>query len=230
MLEIRQLKVFYGEIEAVKGIDFELSIPEIITIIGANGAGKSSTLLGIIGVVSKTGSIRMNDQDLTHLSPHKIVERGIVLVPEGRQILGTLNVQENLEMGAYIRRDGWRSDLAKIYEQFPRLQERRKQLGNTLSGGEQQMLAIARGLMAKPKIMLLDEPSMGLAPKMVDQVYGIILSIFEDGTSIVLVEQNASRALEVAARGYVMERGKIVKGGAAEALRSDPEVLEAYLT
>jgi branched-chain amino acid transport system ATP-binding protein len=230
MLKVNKLRVFYDEIEAVKGIAFQVDLPEIITIIGANGAGKSSTLFGMIGVVAKTGQVILNDQDLTHLAPHKIVERGIVLVPEGRQVLGTLNVQENLEMGAYIRKDDFKSDLNRIYDQFPRLRERRKQLGNTLSGGEQQMLAIARGLMAKPKIMLLDEPSMGLAPKIVDQVYEIILSIYQEGTSIILVEQNASRAFEVAKRGYVMERGKIVKEGATAVLKNDPEVLEAYLT
>ncbi|NMB86926.1 MAG: ABC transporter ATP-binding protein [Chloroflexi bacterium] len=232
MLEVNNLQVYYGAIHALKGISFHLTQGEIVALIGANGAGKSTTLNSISGLNRpRSGSIVFEGEDITHLPPQDIVRKGIIQVPEGRKIFAPLTVLENLEMGAYIHNDNAQieSDLEMVFNRFPRLRERRKQLGGTLSGGEQQMLAIARGLMAHPKLLLLDEPSMGLAPILVEQIFEIIRDINEQGTSILLVEQNAQMALSIADRGYVLETGKTVLEGEAQNLLEDPMVISAYL-
>ncbi len=232
MLEISNLNVYYGAIHALKGIDFHLNEGEIVALIGANGAGKSTTLNSISGLQRpRTGQILFEGKDLTRIPPQLIVRQGIIQVPEGRKIFAKLTVKENLEMGAFTSDDKvqFQKDVEAAFVRFPRLKERIKQLGGTLSGGEQQMLAIARGLMAHPRLMLLDEPSMGLSPILVEQIFDIIQDINRQGTSILLVEQNAQMALSIANRGYVMETGKIVMEGKADDLLHDPMVQAAYL-
>ncbi|MDR2662615.1 MAG: ABC transporter ATP-binding protein [Treponema sp.] len=232
MLLVQDLTIHYGAIQALRGISFEVAEGEIITLIGSNGAGKSTTLNGISNVIKKTaGSVEFNGGDISALSPDKIVAAGLVQVPEGRRIFANLSVRDNLEMGAYSRTDhaGIRADLEMVYDLFPRLKERARQIAGTLSGGEQQMLAMGRGLMARPKLLLLDEPSMGLAPILVDEIFGIIRRINREGTTILLVEQNAYKALGVAARAYILETGRVVKSGPAAELMQDSAVKEAYL-
>lgn len=233
MLKLENIITSYGNIKALKGISITVNPGEIITIIGANGAGKSTTLMSICGIVPpRQGRIIYEDRDITNEEPDKIVALGISQVPEGRRIFPYLTVQENLDMGAYLRRDAdkIRQDRDYIYELFPILAERRGQAGGTLSGGEQQMLAISRALMAQPRLLLLDEPSLGLAPIIVQQIFSIITKINkENGTTILLVEQNANMALKVAHRGYVMETGRITMEDTAEGLVSNPDVKKAYL-
>lgn len=232
MLEINDLKVSYGAIQAIKGVSLNLSEGEIVALIGGNGAGKSTTLVTISGLQQPAaGSIRFLGEEITGVAPQEIVARGVIHVPEGRRIFSSLTVEENLEMGAYLQRDkaAKQRDLEDVFTRFPRLKERRRQAGGTLSGGEQQMLAIARAMMAHPRLLLLDEPSMGLSPVLVEQIFDIIQSINEQGTSVLLVEQNAQMALSIADRGYVLETGKIVLSGAADDLLHDPLVIEAYL-
>jgi branched-chain amino acid transport system ATP-binding protein len=232
MLEVHDLIVYYGAIHALKGIIFHLDRGEIIALIGANGAGKSTTLSTISGLLNaRVGNIHFMGEDITRTLAQEIVKKGIVQVPEGRKIFATLTVLENLEMGAYIQKENAQiqKDMQEVFQRFPRLSERRNQLGGTLSGGEQQMLAIARGLMAHPKLLLLDEPSMGLSPLLVEQIFNIIRDINNSGTSILLVEQNAQMALSIADRGYVLETGKVVLEGNAQEMLHDPMVVEAYL-
>ena len=232
MLKVNDLNVYYGAIHALKGITFHVEKGEIVTLIGANGAGKSTTLNTLSGLLrSRTGSILFEGQDIAHIEPQDIVRKSIIQSPEGRKIFATLTVMENLEMGAFIHNDKVRiqQDLESVMQRFPRLRERRKQLGGTLSGGEQQMLAIARALMARPALLLLDEPSMGLSSILVEQIFEIIRDINNQGVSILLVEQNAQMALSIADRGYVLETGQIVLEGAAQDLLHNPSVMEAYL-
>lgn len=232
MLEVQDLNVYYGAIHALKGINFHLDKGEIVALIGANGAGKSTTLSTISGLLrSRQGSIRFQNEDITIAPAEQTVRKGMSHVPEGRRIFAPLTVMENLEMGAYIHSDQNRiqKDIQHVFQRFPRLSERRNQLGGTLSGGEQQMLAIARGLMARPSLLLLDEPSMGLSPILVEQIFDIIRDINTEGTSILLVEQNAQMALSIADRGYVLETGTIVLEGNAHEMLNDPMVIEAYL-
>lgn len=232
MLTITDLKVSYGMIEAIKGISFEVKDGEIVTLIGANGAGKTTTMHAISGLLRpRQGSIRLNDTELTKLSPHKIVAMGLAQVPEGRRVFAEQTVEENLQLGAYTRKDTAkiRSDLEEVYSLFPRLKERRKQASGTLSGGEQQMLAMGRALMAGPSILLLDEPSMGLSPLLVSEIFHIITQINQRGTTILLVEQNAKRALAIANRAYVLETGRITLSGTGEELARDERVKKAYL-
>jgi branched-chain amino acid transport system ATP-binding protein len=232
LLEVQDLNVFYGAIHALKGISFNVEKGEIVTLIGANGAGKSTTLNTISGLLPiRSGHIFFQDDETTLTSAETIVERGIIQAPEGRKIFATLTVMENLEMGAYTRKDRGeiQANLDKVFARFPRLKERRNQLGGTLSGGEQQMLAIGRALMGQPMLMLLDEPSMGLSPIFVEQIFDIIMDINAQGTSILLVEQNAQMALSIAHRAYVLETGKIVLEGDAHELLHDPMVVSAYL-
>ena len=227
MLEIRDLEVRYGGIRAVKGITLEVAEGELVCLIGANGAGKSSTLKAICGLVPvHTGSVRYAGDEISRARVHELPRRGLVMVPEGRGILSQLTVQENLAMGAYAHGGG---DPEPQYATFPRLKERRRQIAGTLSGGEQQMLAIARALMTRPKLLLLDEPSMGLAPLMVAKIFEIVRDIAQRGVTILLVEQNARLALELARRGYVMESGAITLVGTAGELLNNPKVREAYL-
>lgn len=232
MLELTGVVSGYGNITALKSID--LSVPEgkIVSLIGANGAGKSTTMRTIMGLVkAQAGSITFEGQDLTKLKTHEIVKAGISLVPEGRQILQDMTVYENLEMGAYIRNDKAEivEDIKKVFKRFPILDERSYQLGGTLSGGQQQMLAIGRALMARPKLLLLDEPSMGLAPLVVNEIFEVIKEISQEGTTVLLVEQNVRQALKIADYAYVLETGKMVLRGPAEEVRHDPRVMEAYL-
>ncbi len=232
MLELKGVVSGYGNITALKSID--LSVPEgkIVSLIGANGAGKSTTMRTIMGLVkAREGSISFLDHDLTKLKTHEIVKAGISLVPEGRQILQDMTVYENLEMGAYIRKDkaGIEEDIKKVFKRFPILDERSYQLGGTLSGGQQQMLAIGRALMARPKLLLLDEPSMGLAPLVVNEIFEVIKEISQEGTTVLVVEQNVRQALKIADYAYVLETGKMVLDGSAEDVRHDPRVMEAYL-
>ncbi|MSQ50007.1 MAG: ABC transporter ATP-binding protein [Betaproteobacteria bacterium] len=231
LLELRGLQVNYGGIRAVKGIDLVVREGELICLIGANGAGKSTTLRAICGLLpAAAGSIRYAGQDTAGTPVHELPRRGLVMAPEGRGIFAQLTVEENLAMGAFTRNDDdIARDLERRYETFPRLKERRTQTAGTLSGGEQQMLAIGRALMARPKLMLLDEPSMGLAPRLVAKIFEIVREIARQGVTILLVEQNARRALEVANRGYVMESGSITLAGEAKELLADPKVREAYL-
>jgi branched-chain amino acid transport system ATP-binding protein len=232
MLEVHDLNVFYGAIHALKGVSFRLEKGEIVALIGGNGAGKSTTLNTISGLLRpRTGSVHFLNEDMTTIPAQNIVRRGVVQVPEGRRIFPKLTVQENLEMGAYIydEKDRIRADMEAVMERFPRLRERRKQYGGTLSGGEQQMLAIARALMTRPTLLLLDEPSMGLSPILVEQIFEIIREINTQGTSILLVEQNAQMALSIADRGYVLETGTIALEGNAQELLENPQVIEAYL-
>ncbi len=231
LLEVHGLKVAYGGIQAVRGIDFTVGAGELVCLIGANGAGKSSALKGLMGLVHPVGSIRFNGEPLQGLPTHAIAAMGMALVPEGRGIFGRLSVAENLDLGAYMRRDrqGISSDLKRVYELFPILAQRRGQLGGTLSGGEQQMLAIARAMMSRPRLLLLDEPSMGLAPLMVRKIYETIATIVQEGTTLLLVEQNAHLALKLSHRAYVMESGAISLSGDASALAQNPLVRAAYL-
>ena len=231
MLKVDSIQTKYGSIYALKGIDLVVNEGEIVTIIGANGAGKSTTLNTISGIVrSLAGSITFNGVDITHMPTDKIVESGLVQVPEGREIFPNLTVLENIKLGAYLRKDkNIKDDIEYVTSFFPRLSERFNQLGGTLSGGEQQMLAIARALMSKPKLLLMDEPSLGLAPKFVHGIFDVIKKINEHGTTVLLVEQNATLALSVASRGYVMETGKIVLEDKAENLMNNESVKAAYL-
>ena len=227
LLEVKQLEVRYGGIRAVTGVDIAIAQGELVCLIGANGAGKTSTLKAICGLISsRTGLIRYAGEDVSHAPVHVLPRKGLVMVPEGRGIFPQLTVEENLAMGAYAHGGG---DPAAQYERFPRLAERRKQVAGTLSGGEQQMLALARALMTRPKLLLLDEPSMGLAPMMVTKIFELVHEIARQGVTIFLVEQNARAALELASRGYVMESGSISLEGEARALLDNPRVREAYL-
>ncbi|MFI4902412.1 MAG: ABC transporter ATP-binding protein [Burkholderiales bacterium] len=232
LLVLDKLAVAYGEIRAVKGIDVVVGRGELVCLIGANGAGKTTTLKGICGLQPvRSGTIRYDGEDVTGMRSFRLVRRGLAMVPEGRGVFGGLTIEENLAMGAYIRSDraGIAADLAHVYSLFPRLQERRRQTAGTLSGGEQQMLAIGRALMSRPKLLLLDEPSMGLAPLMVQKVFETVLAVARTGVTILLVEQNAKLALEVSSRGYVMESGEITLAGDAGDLLRDPKVRAAYL-
>ncbi len=232
MLRLSDVRVFYGAIQAVKGLSFEVNDHELVALVGSNGAGKTTTLRTISGLFRpRTGSIEYNGEDLTSLAPHQIVDRGIAQAPEGRQIFGSLTVRENLLLGASRRKDreALDGDLDRVYELFPVLRERLRQAGGTLSGGEQQMLAIGRALMASPRLLLLDEPSLGLAPLMVNRIFDVIARLKAEGVTILLVEQNARKALEIADRGYVLETGRVVLSGTARELAKNPEVERAYL-
>ena len=232
LLEVQDLNVYYGAIHALQGISFHVDEGEIVTLIGANGAGKSTTLLTVSGLLrARSGNVRFRDRDLTLAQAQDIVRLGIVQVPEGRKIFAPLTVMENLEMGAYTRSDKAeiQASLERVFRSLPRLKERLKQLGGTLSGGEQQMLAIGRALMSKPSLLLMDEPSMGLSPVLVEEVFNIIQDINSQGTSILLVEQNAQMALSVANRAYVLETGRISLEGDAQDVLHNPQVIEAYL-
>lgn len=232
MLELRDVHTYYGNIHALKGISFTVDDGEVVTLIGANGAGKSTTLRTIQGLNRpRSGSVVLNGVPLEKMPTDKIVEQGVSQAPEGRQIFPRMTVLENLEMGAYQRKDkdGIQKDLNRVFELFPRLKERIKQAGGTLSGGEQQMLAMGRAMMARPKVLMLDEPSMGLAPILVEQIFEIIKEINAQGSTILLVEQNAMMALSVANRGYVLETGNIVLSGSAEELKNNKQVQDTYL-
>ena len=232
LLEVRNLEVHYGMIQALKGISFEVNEGEIIALIGANGAGKTTTLHTISGILqASSGNIIYDGKDITKTPAHKIVNLGISQVPEGRRVFAQLSVLENLKMGAYIRKDraGIEADLKNIYKRFPRLEERKNQMAGTLSGGEQQMLAMGRALMSKPRIILMDEPSMGLSPIYVSEIFDIIKSINKDGTTVLLVEQNAKKALSIANRAYVLETGNVALAGDARELMNNDTVKKAYL-
>lgn len=232
LLRVHDLAVAYGHIEAVKGLDFHLNEGEITALVGANGAGKSTTLLALSGLIKASrGKIEFQGEDITRLPAHQIVERGLVQVAEGRAILTTLTVEENLQLGAYTRQDkeGIPASMEEVYQLFPRLKERSQQFAGNLSGGEQQMLAIGRALMAKPKLLLLDEPSMGLAPIVVQEIFRILVEINRRGLTILLVEQNVRQALKIAKHGYVIETGKIVLADSGANLLANPKVEEAYL-
>lgn len=232
MLEIKDLEVYYGMIQAIKGISFEVNEGEVIALIGANGAGKTTTLHTITGLLpSKAGNITFEGTDITHVPGYKLVSMGIAHVPEGRRVFASLTVLQNLKMGAYTRNDKKEIEdtIEMIYKRFPRLKERKNQLAGTLSGGEQQMLAMGRALMSHPKLLMLDEPSMGLAPLLVEQIFDIIRQLHADGTTILLVEQNAQAALAMADRGYVLETGRIVTEGTGAALLESDAIKKAYL-
>ena len=231
MLKVNDINVYYGAIHAIKNISFEVNDGEIVTLIGANGAGKSTTLQTVSGLLhSKTGSIEFLGKNIMGVPPHKVVAHGLAHVPEGRRVFLQMSVEENLEMGAYTRPNSEIADsIADIYQRFPRLKERRRQVAGTLSGGEQQMLAMGRAMMSKPKLLMLDEPSMGLAPILVEQIFDIIRELNAAGTTILLVEQNAQMALSIAHRGYVLETGKIVATGTGQQLLEDESVKKAYL-
>lgn len=232
LLEVKDLEVYYGVICALKGISFDVNEGEIVTLIGANGAGKTTTMQSVVGLIpSKAGSVTFEGKDITKTPCHKIVHLGMTQVPEGRRVFQELSVYENLLMGAYSvnNNSSFKEDLERIYTQFPRLAERRNQIAGTLSGGEQQMLAMGRALMSHPKLLMLDEPSMGLSPLLVDQVFDIIKSINKDGTTVLLVEQNAGKSLAISDRAYVLENGKIVLSGTGAELMASEEVKKAYL-
>ena len=232
MLKVTDLKVHYGGIEALKGISFDVRQGQIVTLIGANGAGKSTTLRAISGLVKPSeGSINFMGRDITSLNSQKIVAEGIALVPEGRRVFANLTVKENLKIGAYLRKDKDEIEegIKDIYRRFPRLREREWQLAGTLSGGEQQMLAVGRALMAKPKVMMMDEPSLGLAPLVVKDIFSIIRRINDDGVTVLLIEQNANAALKIADRGYVLQTGNVTMTGTGMELLNDESVKEAYL-
>ncbi len=231
ILKVDSINVYYGSIHAIKDISFEVSEGEIVTLIGANGAGKSTTLNTISGLLrSRTGSITFHGENISHVPAHKIVAKGLALVPEGRRVFLQMTVEENLEMGAFTQENSAVAPgLELVYEQFPRLKERRTQTAGTLSGGEQQMLAMGRALMSRPKLLMMDEPSMGLAPILVEQIFEIIQNLHRSGSTILLVEQNAQAALAIASRGYVMETGKIVAQGTGKELLASPDIKKAYL-
>ncbi len=231
MLKVNDINVYYGSIHAIKNVSFEVYKGQIVTLVGANGAGKSTTLQTVSGLLrSKTGSIEFLGKNLGGIAPHKIVELGLAHVPEGRRVFLQMSVEENLEMGAYTRpRSEIDDSIADVYSRFPRLKERRKQISGTLSGGEQQMLAMGRALMSKPQLLMLDEPSMGLSPILVDQIFDIIEELHHSGTTVLLVEQNAQMALSIADRAYVLESGKIVLSGTGEELLQSEQVKKAYL-
>lgn len=231
MLKVEDINVYYGSIHAVRGVSFEVNEGEIVTLIGANGAGKSTSLNTVSGLLtSKTGKIEFMGRDLHGISPHKIVGLGLTQVPEGRRVFSQMTVEENLDMGAYTRPSGEVKDsIADVFDRFPRLKERRRQLAGTLSGGEQQMLAMGRALMSHPKLLMLDEPSMGLAPILVGQIFDIIKELHESGVTILLVEQNARMALSIADRAYVLETGKVALTGTGRELMASDKVREAYL-
>ena len=232
MLEVKDLHVYYGMIQAIKGISFEVNEGETVALIGANGAGKTTTLHTITGLLSpKKGSVVFEGKEITKVPAHKIVSLGMAHVPEGRRVFAQLSVYQNLKMGAYTRKDKAEIDemLETVYKRFPRLKERQNQMAGTLSGGEQQMLAMGRALMSKPKIVLLDEPSMGLSPILVNEIFDIIQSLNKAGTTVLLVEQNAKKALSIADRAYVLETGRIVQSGDAQVLLNDESIKKAYL-
>lgn len=231
MLKLTNIETYYGQIQALKGINLEVDDGKIVTLLGANGAVKSTTMRTIAGLLKpKKGTVEFLGQNVTGLKPHQLLRKGIALVPEGRAILSTMTVLENLEMGAYHRKDGnVKEDIKQVMKRFPILEERQTQLAGTLSGGQQQMLAIARALLSKPKLLLLDEPSMGLAPIIVSEIFRIIQEIKEEGTTVLVVEQNAKQALKIADYGYVMETGKIIMEGFAKDLLKDERIVEAYL-
>ena len=231
LLEVNDLKVAYGGIQAVKGVTFAVRAGELVCLIGANGAGKTTTLKAITGVQPVgAGEIRFKGRSIKGQGPWELVKQGLVMVPEGRGVFARMTITENLQMGAFTREDNEiEADIDKVFGIFPRLKERRHQLAGTMSGGEQQMLAMGRGLMARPKVLLLDEPSMGLSPIMVDKIFEVIEAIHKQGTTVLLVEQNASRALSIANRGYVMESGEVTMDGPADMLLNDPKVRAAYL-
>jgi branched-chain amino acid transport system ATP-binding protein len=232
LLGVRDLKVAYGGIQAVKGVSFEVMEGELVSLIGANGAGKTTTLKAITGTQpAASGVIQFMGRDIRGQGPWDLVEQGLVMVPEGRGTFARMTIIENLQMGAFVRVDKPEiaADMERIFAIFPRLKERRNQLAGPMSGGEQQMLAMGRGLMARPKVLLLDEPSMGLSPLMVDKIFEVVNDIHQQGTTILLVEQNASRALQLASRGYVMDSGEVTMSGEAKALLADPKVRAAYL-
>lgn len=232
MLEVRDIEVYYGMIQAIRGISFEVNEGEVIALIGANGAGKTTTLQTITGLIApKKGSIHFEGQDITHVPAHKIVSMGMAHVPEGRRVFSQLSVLDNLKLGAYTRKDKNEIEetLTRVYRRFPRLEERKNQIAGTLSGGEQQMLAMGRALMSHPKIILMDEPSMGLSPIFVNEIFDIIQEVSKSGTTVLLVEQNAKKALSIADRGYVLETGNIVLEGNAQELLNNDRVKKAYL-
>ena len=232
MLEVKDLGVYYGVIQAIKGISLHVDKGEVIALIGANGAGKTTTLHTVTGLISpKNGHVLFEGKDITKVPAHKIVSMGMAHVPEGRRVFAELSVYENLKMGAYTRKDKneIEESLKNVYKRFPRLEERKNQMAGTLSGGEQQMLAMGRALMSRPKIILMDEPSMGLSPIMVNEIFDIIRSVSESGTTVLLVEQNAKKALSIADRAYVLETGKIVLEGKAKDLLEDDSIKKAYL-
>ena len=232
MLEVRDLQVYYGMIHAIKGISFDVNQGEVIALIGANGAGKTTTLHTITGLLApKSGSVLFEGKDITKVPAHKIVSMGMAHVPEGRRVFAELSVYENLKMGAYTRKDKKEIEesLANVYKRFPRLEERKNQMAGALSGGEQQMLAMGRALMSKPKIILMDEPSMGLSPIFVNEIFDIIRAVSESGTTVLLVEQNAKKALSISDRAYVLETGTITMSGKAKDLLEDEAVKKAYL-
>ncbi len=232
MLEVKDLNVYYGVIQALKGINFEVNEGEIVTLIGANGAGKTTAMHSIMGLIPVTsGTVTYMGQQINHVPPHKIVHMGMTQVPEGRRIFQELTVYENILLGAYIQKDkkAIKEDIERVYEIFPRLEERKKQVAGTLSGGEQQMLAMGRALMSRPKLLMLDEPSMGLSPLFVDQVFEVIQRIHREGTTILLVEQNAGKSLAISDRAYVLENGKVAYSGTAKELSESDEIKKAYL-
>ena len=232
LLEVKDLQVYYGVIQALKGISFEVNEGEIVTLIGANGAGKTTTMQSIIGLIpSRHGSVTFDGKDITKVPCHKLVKAGLAQVPEGRRIFQELTVYENLLMGGFIQKNSieLKNDIERIYDRFPRLAERRNQIAGTLSGGEQQMLAIGRAMMSHPRLLLLDEPSMGLSPLLVDQVFDIIAQLRDEGTTILLVEQNAGKSLAISDRAYVLELGEIVLSGTGQELAASEEVRKAYL-
>jgi branched-chain amino acid transport system ATP-binding protein len=232
LLQLRKLAVAYGGIQAVKGVDAHVNVGELVCLIGANGAGKTTTLKGICGMLPiKSGTIHYDGRDVTGRPPFELVRSGLAMVPEGRGVFGGLTIEENLAMGAYVRRDhdAVKSDIERVFTLFPRLKERRRQTAGTLSGGEQQMLAMGRALMSKPRLLLLDEPSMGLAPLVVKDIFQTIVRISGEGSTVLLVEQNARGALRIAHRGYVLETGRIVLQGTAEELLANRDVQRAYL-
>lgn len=232
MLKVEDINIHYGVINAVRNVSFEVNQGEIVALIGANGAGKTSIMHALSGLIkTSSGKITFLDQDITKKAAHKIVADGLAQVPEGRRIFAELTVKDNLEMGAYLRTDkiGVQKDLERVYKRFPRLEERKTQLAGTLSGGEQQMLAMGRALMSKPKLLLLDEPSMGLSPILVNEIFDIIKEINKDGVTVFLVEQNANKALSIAHRAYVLETGEITISGEAKDVATNPKVREAYL-
>ncbi len=230
MLDVRNINVYYGNIHALKDVSFTVNTGEIVALIGANGAGKSTTLKTVSGLLrSRTGDITFNGKSIAHTEPYKLVSEGLAHVPEGRRIFLQMTVMENLEMGAYTRRDGMKEDIADVFARFPRLKHRKNQVAGTLSGGEQQMLAMGRALMSHPKLLMLDEPSMGLAPILVQQIFDIIKELHKAGTTILLVEQNAEMALAIADRAYVCESGRIVLSGTGAELAASDSIKRAYL-